>query len=100
MAEAYEIVGHSYDVVIAGAGDKQMAQRTSAAVGRSGDVILHTQSEISRDQIVRASAPADIKPGGGGTYQITVDIECVQKSRYVGVEIRFNALQCTFFDIE
>jgi hypothetical protein len=52
MTEAYETIDHACDVVIVGAGGKPMAQRTCAAADRSGHAILHTPSEISRDQIV------------------------------------------------
>jgi hypothetical protein len=55
-------------------------------------------SKIGGDQIVRTSASAHIKPGRGGTYQITVGIECVQKARLIGSGIRLNSPQSIFID--
>ena len=51
-------------------------------------------SEISGNQIVRASASADIDLGCSSTYQITVGVERVQKARFIGAGIRLNASQC------
>jgi hypothetical protein len=42
VTEAYEIVDHTCDVVIAGAGGKRIAQRTCAAADRTGHAILRT----------------------------------------------------------
>jgi hypothetical protein len=53
-------------------------------------------SKISGDQVVRTSASANVNPGSGGTYQITVGIERVEKTRLVGVRIRLNSLQRVF----
>src|ERR1700692_140473 len=53
-------------------------------------------SKISFNQIIRTSASANIYLGCGGTYQITVGIECVQKARFVGTGIRLNSPQCIF----
>ena len=57
-------------------------------------------SKISGNQIVRPSAAANIDPGRGGTYQITVAIERVQKTRLIGAGIRLNSPQCIFLDKE
>jgi hypothetical protein len=43
-------------------------------------IIASDVSETGGDQIIRASASANIDPGRGGTYQITIAIERVQKS--------------------
>jgi hypothetical protein len=53
-------------------------------------------SKISSDQVVRTSASANVNPGSGGTCQITVGIERVQKTLLIGVRIRLNSLQCVF----
>jgi hypothetical protein len=52
--------------------------------------------EIRGNQIIRTSAPADIDSGGSGTYQITIAIERVQKSRRIRVAIRLDSPQCFF----
>jgi hypothetical protein len=57
-------------------------------------------SEIGGNQIVRTPASADIYPGRGSAYQITVRIEYFQKARLVGAGIRFNPPQCGFVDEE
>ena len=59
-----------------------------------------TVSEIRCNQIIRAPASADIESGRGGADQIAVAIERVQKSRFVGANIRLNTLQCISLDIE
>jgi hypothetical protein len=56
-----------------------------------------TVSKICGDQIVRSPAAPNILPGRGGTYQVTVGIERVQKARFVGMGARLDALQCPFF---
>jgi hypothetical protein len=53
-------------------------------------------SKIGGDQVVRTSASANVNPGSGGTYQITVGIERVQKTRLVGARIWLNSPQCFF----
>src|ERR1700692_4575928 len=53
-------------------------------------------SEISRNQIIRTSASAKIDLGCGGTYQITVGIESVQKTRFIRAGIGLNSPQLTF----
>jgi hypothetical protein len=50
-------------------------------------------SEIRRNQIIRASASADIESCRGGTYQVTVAVECVQEPRFIGTDIWLNALE-------
>ena len=55
-------------------------------------------SKIGGNQIVRTSAAANIDPGRGGTDQITVAIERVQKARLVGPRIRLNSRQRFFVD--
>jgi hypothetical protein len=52
--------------------------------------------KISGNQIIRTSASADIDPRSGGTYQITVAIERIQKTRLIGARIRLNLSQCVF----
>jgi hypothetical protein len=47
-------------------------------------------SKISGNQIIRTSASANINLGRGGTYQITVGIERVQKARFIGAGIWFG----------
>jgi hypothetical protein len=54
--------------------------------------------KICSNQIIRASASANIEPGCRGTYQITVGIECDQKARLIGGCIRFNSHQCLLID--
>jgi hypothetical protein len=53
-------------------------------------------SEICRHQIVRTPAAANIDPGCGGTYQVTVAIECVQKTRLIGMGVWLNTPQRIF----
>jgi hypothetical protein len=55
-------------------------------------------SKISGDQVVRTPASADVDPGSGGTYQIAVGIERVQKTRLIGASIRLDSPQCVFVD--
>ena len=52
--------------------------------------------KMSGNQIVRTSAAADVDLRCGGTYQITVGIERIQKTRLVGVGIRLDSSQCVF----
>jgi hypothetical protein len=49
-------------------------------------------SKTSGDQIIGTSASTNIDPGCGGTYQITVGIEHVQKARLVEAGIWLNPL--------
>jgi len=51
---------------------------------------------MSGNQIVRTPAAANIDPGCGGTYQITVAIERTQKARLIGAGIWLNSFQCIF----
>jgi hypothetical protein len=44
-------------------------------------------SEIGGNQIIRAPTSPNIDLGCGGTYQITVEIERVQKARLVGTGV-------------
>jgi hypothetical protein len=53
-------------------------------------------SKISGDQIVRTPAAADVHPGSGGTYHITIGIECVQETRFIGVSVRLKSPQRVF----
>ena len=53
-------------------------------------------SKISGNKIIRTSASANIDPGCGGTYQITVGIERAQKTRLIEVGIWLNSHQCIF----
>ena len=53
-------------------------------------------SKISCEQVVGAPAAADILPGRSGTYQVAVGIERGQKSRFAGMGVRLNPLQCAF----
>ena len=53
-------------------------------------------SEIAGDQVVRAPASANVEPGSGGTYQITVGVERIQETRFIGVSIRLNSPQRSF----
>jgi hypothetical protein len=52
--------------------------------------------KISGNQIIRTPASTDIDPRCGGTYQITVAIERIQKTRLIGARIRLNLSQCVF----
>jgi hypothetical protein len=54
------------------------------------------RSKISGDQIVRTPAAANVHLGSGGTYQITVGIERVQETRFIGASIRLNSRQRGF----
>lgn len=49
-------------------------------------------SEIAGDQVVRTPASANVEPGSDGTYQITVGVERVEKTRFVGPSIWLDAL--------
>ena len=53
-------------------------------------------SKISGDQIVRASAAADVHLGSGGTYQVTIGIERVQKTRLIVTSDWLNSLERIF----
>jgi hypothetical protein len=53
-------------------------------------------SKISGNQIVRTPASANIDPGRGGTYPITVGIERVQKTRFIWAGTWLNPRQCVF----
>lgn len=53
-------------------------------------------SKISGNKIIRASASADIDPGRGGTYQITIAIEGIQEAQLIGARIWLNSPQCVF----
>jgi hypothetical protein len=53
-------------------------------------------SKIGGDQVVRTPASANVDPGSGGTYQTTVGIERVQKTRLIGASIWLNSPQCVF----
>jgi len=57
-------------------------------------------SEIGGNEIIRASAPANIEPGSCGTDQITVSIERAQESRFIGADVGLNAPQCIGLDVE
>jgi hypothetical protein len=60
---------------------------------------LHQQvfvSKIGGDQIIRTPTPADVHPGSGGAYQITVGIERFQETRFIGMSIRLNSPQRAF----
>jgi hypothetical protein len=53
-------------------------------------------SKISGDKIIGTSASADIDLGSGGTNQITIRIEGVQKTRLIEASIWLNSLQRIF----
>jgi hypothetical protein len=53
-------------------------------------------SKISGNKIIRAPASANIDPGRGGTYQITIAIERVQKAQLIGSRIWLNSPQRVF----
>jgi hypothetical protein len=53
-------------------------------------------SKISGNKIIRAPASANIDPGRGGTYQIAIAIERVQKAQLIGTRIWLNSPQCLF----
>jgi hypothetical protein len=53
-------------------------------------------SKIFGDQIVRPPASANVDPGSGGAYPITVGIERVQKARLIRTGIWLNAPQRAF----
>jgi hypothetical protein len=53
-------------------------------------------SKISGDQIIRTPAAADVYASSGGAYQITVGVERVQETRFIGVSIRLNSPQRAF----
>jgi hypothetical protein len=54
------------------------------------------RSKISGDQIVRTPASADVDPGSGGAYPITVAIERVQKARFIRTGIWLDPPQRAF----
>jgi hypothetical protein len=68
------------------------------AMTSSGNAARSFVSKISGDQVVRTPASADVDPGSGGTYQITVGIERVKKARLIGASIWLNSPQCVFLD--
>jgi hypothetical protein len=53
-------------------------------------------SKISGDQIIRSPAAANVNPGSSGTYQITIGIERVQKTRLIRTGIRLDPPQRAF----
>jgi Protein of unknown function (DUF1194) len=53
-------------------------------------------SKIGGDQVVGTPASANVDPGSGGTYQVTVGIERAEKTRFIGASIWLNAPQCVF----
>jgi hypothetical protein len=53
-------------------------------------------SKVGGNQIVGTSASANIDLGCGGTYQITIAIERVQKAQLIGARIWLNSPQCVF----
>src|ERR1700694_2042668 len=53
-------------------------------------------SKICGNQIIRTSASANIELSCGGTYQITVGIERVQKARLIGAGIWLKSPQSIF----
>ena len=53
-------------------------------------------SKISGNQIIRTPASANIDFGSGGTYQIAVGIERVQKTKLIWAGTRLNHRQCVF----
>jgi hypothetical protein len=57
---------------------------------------LPPASKISGNQFIGAPASANIDAGCGGTYQITVAIERVQKAQFIGLRIRLNSPQGIF----
>jgi hypothetical protein len=63
---------------------------------RSGNHQQAFVSKISGDQVVRTSASANVNPSSGGTYQISVGVERVQKARLIGASIWLNSLQRVF----
>ena len=50
-------------------------------------------SEICHNEIVGPPAAADVHPGSGGTYHVTVGIERVQESRLIETNIWLEPLQ-------
>ena len=62
--------------------------RAGEADGQSYNAAI--VSKTSGDQIIGASASSHIDPGCGGTYQITVGIEGLQKTRLVEAGIWLN----------
>jgi len=54
--------------------------------------------KMSGTQIIRAPAAADIDPRRGGTYQVTVGIERIQKAGLIVAGIRLDSRQCVFVD--
>jgi hypothetical protein len=67
-----------------------------AAPGRLGLYQQVFVSKIGGDQIIGASAPADVHTGSGGAYQITIGIERFQETRFIGRSIRLNSPQRAF----
>jgi hypothetical protein len=53
-------------------------------------------SKICGNQVIRTSASANIELSCGGTYQITVGIERVQKARLIGAGIWLKSPQSIF----
>jgi hypothetical protein len=53
-------------------------------------------SKISGNKIIRAPAPANVDPGRGGAYQITIAVERVQKAQLIGARIWLNSSQRIF----
>ena len=76
--------------------DRRFAPSFVERPRRSGNHQQAFVSKISGDQVVRTSASANVNPGSGGTYQITVGIERVQKARLIGAGIRLNSPQGLF----
>jgi hypothetical protein len=65
----------------------------------SSELRLYQQvfvSKISGDQIIRTPAAADVHASSGGAYQITVGVERVQETRFVGASIRLKSPQRAF----
>jgi hypothetical protein len=75
---------------------RQLVQRFASSAPtrkRYQQVIV---SKISGDQIIRTPAAADVHPGSGGAYQITVGVEGVQETRFIGLSVRLNSPQRAF----
>jgi hypothetical protein len=62
----------------------------------AGIASLGVFRKISGDQIIGAPAAADVHLGSGGTYHITIEIERVQKARFIGVSVRLKSPQRVF----
>lgn len=52
--------------------------------------------KVSGNQIIGTSGSANIDLRCGGTYQITIGIERIQKSRFIGADIWLYFSQCAF----